>query len=177
MKLKQKLDFGCSLLLLILSCIILLLPTFGFTNIKTILITIFGGYALIRFIQFISTKKEKDYQSLFTSIASIIALLAIIFMNINTQKIVLILLLWIALISIIKLKKADFYHDRKNKMWLLRILILFIFITSGLLMSINLFYDSSAQIIIIGFFFFINSCLEIIDPIVIDIMEKWNETS
>lgn len=68
--------------------------------------------------------------------------------------------------SLIKLKKADFYHDRENKMWILRLLILFIFIASGLLTSINLFYDNSVQILLIGYFFLVNSILDTISPLV-----------
>ena len=68
--------------------------------------------------------------------------------------------------SLIKLKNADFYHDRENKMWILRLLILFIFIASGLLTSINLFYDNSVQILLIGYFFLVNSILDTISPLV-----------
>ena len=78
----------------------------------------------------------------------------------------LILMIWMGLMSLIKLKKADFYHDRENKMWILRLLILFIFIASGLLTSINLFYDNSVQILLIGYFFLVNSVLDTISPLV-----------
>ena len=51
-------------------------------------------------------------------------------------------------------------------MWILRLLILFIFIASGLLTSINLFYDNSVQILLIGYFFLVNSILDTISPLV-----------
>ena len=75
-------------------------------------------------------------------------------------------MIWMGLMSLIKLKKADFYHDRENKMWILRLLILFIFIASGLLTSINLFYDNSVQILLIGYFFLVNSILDTVSSLV-----------
>ncbi len=51
-------------------------------------------------------------------------------------------------------------------MWILRLLILFIFIASGLLTSINLFYDNSVQILLIGYFFLVNSILDTISPLI-----------
>ena len=44
------------------------------------------------------------------------------------------------------------------------------FLTNGLLTSLNLFYDSSVQIIIVGNLFFLNSVLDIIDPVVVYLM-------
>ena len=110
--------------------------------------------------------KEKDYESLFTSIISGIGIIATCLLELNTKNIVLILMVWMGLMSLIKLKKADFYHDRENKMWILRLLILFIFIASGLLTSINLFYDNSVQILLIGYFFLVNSILDTISPLI-----------
>ena len=68
--------------------------------------------------------------------------------------------------SLIKLKKADYYHDRRDRMWKLNILMLGIFILCGLLTSINLYYEADVQVIVIGFFFMINGILEMFDPIV-----------
>ena len=51
-------------------------------------------------------------------------------------------------------------------MWILRLLILFIFIASGLLTSINLFYDNSVQILLIGYFFLVNSILDTVSPLI-----------
>ena len=85
---------------------------------------------------------------------------------------VLVLLIWMGLMCLIKLKKADFYHDKKNKMWILRLFILFVFLTSGLLTGINLYYEASVQTIIVGFFFFLNGVLDAIDPITLYLMEN-----
>ena len=166
MKKKELVDFIVGLLLMFLAVSIILLPTFKITNIKIVLLTIFGFYTIFKIVSFILIYKEKDYESLFTSLVSGSSLIATSLIELTTKNIALILMIWMGLMSLIKLKKADFYHDRENKMWILRLLILFIFIASGLLTSINLFYDNSVQILLIGYFFLVNSILDTISPLV-----------
>ena len=57
-------------------------------------------------------------------------------------------------------------------MWILRIFILFAFLTSGLLTGLNLYYEASVQTIIIGFFFYLNGILDVVDPIALYLMEN-----
>jgi len=167
MKKKETIDFITSLSLIILAASVLLLPTFKIDNIKIILMLIFGFYTILKLTQFILIYKEKDLESLFTSIISGGCLITILLIELSTKNLALILLIWMGLMCLIKLKKADFYHDRESKMWILRLFMLFIFLTSGLLAGMNLFYESSIQIIVLGYFFFINSILDAIDPIVL----------
>ena len=160
-----------------LAVIIILLPTFKITNIKIVLLTIFGFYAIFKIVSFILTYKEKDYESLFTSIVSLGGFLGVNFIQLNAKYISLIVLVWMGLMCLIKLKKADFYHDRYNKMWMLRLFILFVFLSTGLITGLNLMYESSVQVIIIGYFFLINSILDAIDPITNYLMRGKNENS
>ena len=74
--------------------------------------------------------------------------------------------------SLIKLKKCDYYNDRHNKMWILKITTLGLFILTGIITCINLYYSNDIQLIILGFFFYIHGILEMIDPITIYLMEN-----
>lgn len=177
MKKKEITEFVIGLILLILAGCIILLPTFKVINIKNILIVIFSFYSIFKLISFLLTYKEKDYESLFTSLVSIGCLITVFLFELTIKKIVLILMIWMGLMSLIKLKKADFYHDRENKMWIIRIIILFIFIASGLLTGINLFYENSVQVILIGNFFFINGILDTISPVVEYLNRGKNESN
>lgn len=172
MKKKELVDLITGISLMLLAGVILLLPSFKVNDLSFILKTVFGFYALIKLAQFILILKEKDLESLFTCIISLGALISLFLINLTTKNIVLVLMIWMALMCLIKLKKADFYHDKKNKMWILRIFILFAFLTSGLLTGLNLYYEASVQTIIVGFFFFINGILDVIDPIALYLMES-----
>lgn len=165
MKKKVKIDLGLEIVLLLISFLILLFPSFKITNVKLALSIIYGSYALLKLIGFILSRKEKDYEGLFTSVISLTTLIATIILKSTTKNIVLVLMIWIAFMSLVKLKKSDFYHDKNNKLWTLRIFILIVFIISGVLTGMNLAYVSDVQILIIGYFFLINNLLDTIDPI------------
>ena len=172
MKKKELVDLITGISLMLLAGVILLLPTFKVNDLSFILKTIFGFYALIKLTQFILILKDKDFESLFTCIISIGVLISLFLIEASTKNMVLVLMIWMGLMCLIKLKKADFYHDRKNKMWILRLFILFAFLTSGLLTGLNLYYEASVQTIIVGFFFFINGILDVVDPISKYLMEN-----
>ncbi len=169
---KELVDLITGISLMLIAGVILLLPTFKVNDLGFILKTVFGFYALIKLTQFILILKEKDFESLFTFLISLGAFISLFLINLTTKNMVLILMIWMGLMCLIKLKKADFYHDKKNKMWILRLFILFAFLTSGLLTGLNLYYEASVQTIIVGFFFLINGILDIVDPIALYLMEN-----
>jgi uncharacterized membrane protein HdeD (DUF308 family) len=68
--------------------------------------------------------------------------------------------------SLAKLKKMDYYHDKNDRMWKIRFINLGLFIIAGILTSINLAYVSTVQVLVIGFFMLIHGILELFDPIV-----------
>jgi uncharacterized membrane protein HdeD (DUF308 family) len=70
-------------------------------------------------------------------------------------------------LALIRLKKADFYHDRRNTIWQINIITLGILILVGIITSINLYYQSEVQILMFGYFFLVNGILELIDPLVL----------
>lgn len=165
MKKKMIVDFIANSCLLVLAYIVLILPIFKVNDLKLVMMIIFACYTGIKFVQSILIVKEKDYESIYTAIISFGAFLALLFLPNKIKLLGLVLLVWMAFMCLVKLKKADFYDDRENKMWMLKIFILFIFLTTGLLVGLNLYVESS-NIILVGFFFLINAVLETIDPIV-----------
>ena len=48
--------------------------------------------------------------------------------------------------SLIKFKKCDYYHDRNNKMWIIKIITLTLFIVTGIITCINLYYSKNHSI-------------------------------
>ena len=157
MEKKQKVDVTVGLVLLFISIVMLVLPLFNVSNLNIIMPLVFGLYSIVNIIQYLLTKESKDKEGMYTTFASLVAMLESIIFNMNENY---------KLMSLIKLKKADYYHDKNDRMWKIRSLTLVLFILSGLLTSVNLFYDNEIRLIIIGYFFFIHAILEIIDPII-----------
>ena len=168
MKPKQKVDMIIALCLIFIGIILLILPMFNITNIYYLLIFVFAAYTVLNLIQFLATRKSKDYEGLFSALASLFTLiLNIIFALTNSPRtLALILMCWITLMSLAKLKKIDYYHDRQDRMWKIRVFNLLLFILAGILTSINLAYSNDVQVIVIGFFMFTHGILELFDPIV-----------
>ena len=166
MKDKQKVDLYVAISLILVGVALLVLPLFDVTNIKWIFFGIMIVYAIANFIKYILTRKEKDFEGILTMILCLIIGLSGLIFNLydEPKKIALSLLIWVGLMSLIKLKKADYYHDRKNSIWKLRVGLLILFMVIGLLTSINLFYSENIQSLILGFFFFIHGTLELMDP-------------
>lgn len=167
MKKKQKIDMYIALFLIFIGVILLLMPILGVTNLKWLSIGIFSLYTVLNIIQFLLTKESKDYEGIHTAIASLIVLIASIIFNPQNspRTLAMLLMIWIVLMSLTKLKKADYYHDRKDRMWKYSALNLGLFILSGILTSINLAYSNEVQIIILGFFMLIHGILELFEPI------------
>lgn len=174
MKKKQKVDFTIAIILILIGICLLLIPLLKLTNIKITFISIMSLYSLLNLIQFVLTRKSKDYEGLYTMCASIIVLIVSIILKVGNSELslALSLMIWVILMSITKLIKTDYYEDRNDKMWKLKVLTLILFIITGLLTSINLYYEPQVQTLIIGFFFFIHGILEIIDPMVKYLLQR-----
>lgn len=174
MKRKQIVDLITAIMLVLFGSIMLLLPILKVFCVKYIFISVLTLYGVMNLIQFILTKDSKDYEGLFTMIASIITILLIAFIEVDNSpmNLALVLFVWIGLMSLIKLKKADYYHDRHKNIWILKMVLLVIFILSGLLSVINLYYEPQVQILILGFFYFLHGIIEMIDPLVNYLISK-----
>lgn len=160
-------EFITAWILILLSCIVIVLPIFNVLNVKMVFISIIAIYGIIHLFKNFTTLASKDYSGFGTSFNSVIILILMMFLDINEPwNLALTLFIWIILMSLTKLKESDYYHDRKNKLWKLNICNLLLFILVGILTTINLYYPSEVQIIVLGFFFLIHGILELMDPLV-----------
>lgn len=171
---KNKVDFYTGILLFLLSIVILLMPIFSVSNVNLLLKIILLFYTIVNLGRYILNYKTKDYEGLFTALVSLILFIILLCYKVENSSLQLSLVLFafVACYAFIRLKKADYYNDRKNKMWILEITTLIVFIISGLLTSFSILLTNETNIFMIGFLFFINGFIEIIDPIVNFIKEK-----
>ena len=168
MKYKQKVDLIIALILLLIGIVLILLPIYVVPNMSIIIRILFASYAIINLVQYILTRKSKDYEGLHTCIVSIICLIATFIFDVTAtaKTLAMTLMLWTTLMSLVKLKKVDYYHDRKDRMWKLALFTLILFVLCGIATSISLTYASSVQTIVIGYYMIINAIIELFEPIV-----------
>src|SRR5574344_577132 len=166
MKYKQKVDFFFDLFLLLFGIALLIFGIFNIGTVKLLFVSIMMMYALLNIIQYFLTRQNKDYEGFYTFIASLcIAITTILFYKESGIAISLILLGWTTLMAIIKYIKTDYYNDRHDRMWKVKMFTLIIFIVMGVLSSLAILSVGN-KIIILGYYFFINGVLELIDPII-----------
>lgn len=167
MRKKTLIDFIVSAFLIICGSVILIFPLLKVINVKYIFMGVLAFYGVMHIIQFALTNKEKDFEGLFIMLASILGIVLLGFLDVDNipLNLALVLFVWIVCMSLIKLKKTDYYHDHNKRIWLLRIVTLVLFIISGLLTVINLYYESEVQVLVLGFFYFIHGILELTDPL------------
>lgn len=167
MKKKQKVDCLIAVIFMMIAVLYLLFPLYHISNLKQINIIMFSIMSVVSLGQFLINYKTKDYTGLFNFFACLVFVIFMIVFDVSKPKILsTCILLWVALEAFIKFNKSDYYNDRRDRMWKISIIMLTTFIISGILTSINLKYSEEVRVVVMGFFLFINSILELVDPIV-----------
>ena len=165
MKTKQKVDSVIDSFLVIVGIIVILLAIFKSSEVKLVFVNVMFAYALLNVVQFLLTKESKDFEGLYTFIASLIVGASALCFEFNTNVLSICIMSWTTIMAVIKFIKTDYYNDRKDKMYKLRIITLILFIIVGFLAALSLNYSANVQVLILGYFFLINGILELIDPV------------
>lgn len=167
-------EFITAWILILLGVAITILPIFDIMNVKVVFVIIVAVYGIVHLIKNFMLINAKDYSGFGISLSCVIALILMFFLDVNDSpwNLALILFIWVILMSLTKLKESDYYHDQKNKLWKLNIINLILFIITGLVAAVNLYYTGDIQILVLGFFLLINGMLELMDPLAAYLIEK-----
>ena len=162
-KLRDKTNLIVSSVLVLLGILMLGVSFLKFLEPNSILYVTFSIYSLIKIIEVIISGKVGDNEDIYTAIACALAAISgFKFMDYDTPMVLgITLAAWVGIMSIIKLIKLDYYHDRENGMFYVNLVTFSLFILIGLLTSINLYFSETVQILMLGFFFVINGLLNL----------------
>ena len=161
MKKKELYSFLSNILLFVIGALIFIFCD----NLKLGLCVLFAFNALFKFMNLFNMN-NKDYEDLFGCILTVIAFIMLFYFDLIIKNVILIFLIWLGLMSLVKLKKADYYHDRKDNMWIFKIFSLFIILSLGLIISLNL-QTNDVNIKLFAIFFMFNSSIDAIEPLLI----------
>ena len=163
-KLRDRTNIIVSFVLVLMGILMLIIPFLGFMEPNTILYVTFSVYALVKIIEVIIVKSHNgDYEDVLTAVACALAAISgFKFASFDPPMVLSITLAsWVGIMSIIKLIKLDYYHDKENGMFYVNLVTFSMFLLLGLLTSINLYFNETVQILMIGFFFVINGLLNL----------------
>lgn len=167
MKTKQFVDIIIEGVLLLFGLLIMILGIVGYSKIKVVFVSALFTYAIFNFIQYYLTRKSKDMEGLYTALASILVGIADLYFPFTNNVVLPVsIMVWSILMSIIKVIKADYYNDRRDRVWKFKMVSLCVFMVISVLTSVALNYNNNVQVLIIGYFFVINGILELSEPIV-----------
>lgn len=153
-----------------LANIILIISGFGiiayqwFGNPEVILLfyIVLGLIMILNLIIYLTQKEKKDKESLYIAVASFF-IPFVAYLNFPNSKMLLpiSMLTWVGLMSIVKLIRLDYLHDRKMPIFKIEFYSLILFIIMGVTTTYSLYFDYLGQAIIIGFFIIIISIIDL----------------
>lgn len=170
----DKINLIISSIILLLGIILMILsPATDYAPITMLYLT-FIVYSLIKLLEYFLTKPKDDNEELYTAIVCAIASLSgFKFIDYNTQMVLsLTLAVWVGSMSIIKLIKIDYLHDRNDKLMYINLGTFFLFLLLGLLTSINLYFSETVQFLMLGFFFITVGLLDLAEDLIRILTDK-----
>lgn len=160
---KNKINLISSGVILLLGVLLFIFPWFNIEEPNNLLYLLFAIYAGVKLIEYILTRNGTDRENLYTAIACTLASISGFKFHSYSSPMVLSLTLvsWVGIMSVIKLIKLDYYHDRKNGMFYVNLVSFSLFLLLGLLTSINLYFNATVEALMLAFFFVCNGLLSL----------------
>ncbi len=176
MKKKLVYDSLAAGVITLLGIVLLMFPEGIFEDMNSILFIVMATYTAVKLLQYFLTRvpKDRDYENLLTAIACVLAATSALVFNFQDSAMVLAFTIigWVFIVGIVKLVKVDYLMDRKNNMWYIKMIDFTLFVLIGVLTTVNLYYSTIVQTLILGFYLVLNGGLELIYPVVSHLLEK-----
>lgn len=154
--------YGSGVILFLGLCF-LLFPLLHITDVTLVFRIFLAIFTLISVVEFKAQYKNKEYSSFLVFLISILLLIGSFLFPLTEQprSLALSLLVWILFVSVAKIKRADFFHDRKSKVWCLEISLFFLLFFNGICTCINFAFSEVTTVLSFGYFTFLCGVLEI----------------
>lgn len=167
MKKANNLALIIDFLFVINALLIIMCPLLEISNLKWILIATFLAYGFGSAFKFIILKNYYDFENLYIAISQLVFSIVLYGFDIvsSNKSLAFFLIIWILVLSIIKLIKSDYFHDLKNILWLAKVLSLIVFMLTGVVTCLNFRFGNQMSIVVIGYFFLINYIIELLNEI------------
>lgn len=159
----------CASIIFILGMFIICCPLLHIVDFSFVYPLFFGVYALTELILFALSYHRKEYSNFIAFIVSFILFVMGFLMNLvsSPQSVAISLLVFVLVNTLAKLKRADYYHDRKSKLWTVEITFLVMFFITGVLTSMNFAWGEEVQILVLGFFALICGIFKVVESLVL----------
>lgn len=138
-------------------------------NLKVGICIFYLLYAITHMISYIFYRHEKEFSNILLFIIGILFLGIGIFVDFMKEPRIfsMMVLGWTLLVSLVKLKKADYFHDRKNRLWLVEVTCLVLFLISEILFCFQLHNEENIIMAFLGYSIYVVGIFELLESILI----------
>ncbi len=165
--------FG-SLLIIFYASFLLLSSMYQFGAFNTLVTAFFVIYGVIHLALALANYNTKEFSHFFLGVIGIISFSILYCSNILTsiRGCSFFFFLFALLTCFIKLKKADYFHDRKNILWRMELSFLFLYFLATILFCVNLVQKDSVLTLLFGFYILFIGSLEFMEAMVFNLKGK-----
>jgi hypothetical protein len=149
-------------ILYIISPSIITTQTYKVNNFVIVLLSLYALANLVKFIVINYKTYEKVYLCLGSCAIAILNVILNAFMDATTV-FTMSIMLFTLVVTGVKLFAVDYYYQRKDAYWYILTMLLVIFLSVGLVISIALLNNPDIQVISLGFFIIIIAILDAVD--------------
>lgn len=162
-------SFLCSFIIFALGVFILCCPVLHILDFTFVYPLFFGVYALTDLVLFALSYHRKEYSYFVSFLVSFVlfVLLFVFDLTSSPRSIALSLLIFVLFNSLAKLKRADYYHDKKSKMWTVEVVLLGLFFLTSIFTSMNFAFGVETQILVLGFFTIICGIFKVVEWLIV----------
>lgn len=163
-----------SLMIMFYASFLLLSSMYSFGAVETLITPFFGIYGVIHLALALKSCSLKEYSHFFLGVISVVSFCLLYCTNIlnSNKQFSFFLLLFALLASLVKLKKADYFHDRKNILWRMELSFLLLYFLVTILFCINLANKSSVLVLLFGFYVLFLGMIEFMEAMIFNLKEK-----
>lgn len=164
MKRKQIIDLVTAGLILILSSACLMFNSLIHLKVIYLLLGVVGICCIMGFIKLFMCPNRVN-TTFYIIFNALVFLLLMILDYKNPTNLMVILFIWTILMGFISLNEDKKERDNNKSIWIAKILLLLLFMVSGLLTIITLYDNAVKPIIEIGYFFYIYGIIKLASPV------------
>ena len=164
---KSFISFITSIGLIFYGAFLLCTSLFHLSDFRIYVTIFFGLYGVLHLMDYLFAENKKEYTPLLSGVLGILFGGVGIFYNYveDPKNFAMAILLFALLLCFIKLKKADYFHDRKSKFWLIEVASLIFFLLLSILISMNLNFSENVLFLIFGFYSFFIGVFEFFETL------------
>jgi len=163
-----------SLLIVFYGSFLTLAQLFSLEDLSFLITIFFALYGAVHLLISLYYFKEKQFSHLLLGIIGVVFFWIFYFGNIlsSLKSLSSSLFAFAFLSSLVKLGRADYFHDRKSMIWRIEISLLLFFMLTVVLVSLNLKNSQEVVVLLFGFLSYLTGLFEFFEALILNLVKE-----